>query len=86
MKISKRKIEELRESMKIGGEECYGTEEVVLDTVIDILNETESEVTQPDEVGLTDGTKEFSTLDDFVREFWDRSVDLFLNFILSEDN
>ena len=32
----------------------------------------------------TDGDEEFATLDDFVREFWDRAVDLILNFIASE--
>lgn len=85
MKISKKKIEELRESMKINGDACYGTEEVVFDTVSDILKETESEVIFPDEVGLTDGCTEFTTLDDFVREFWDRAVDLFLNFLSSEE-
>lgn len=84
MKISKKKNEELRESMEIGGDECYGTEEVVIDTVSDILKGLGSEITCPDEIGLTDGDMEFATLDDFVRIFWDRAVDLLLNFIASE--
>lgn len=84
MKISKKKIEELREAMKIGGDELYGTEEVIDDAVTEILIKFKSGTVFPDEIGLTDGDEEFSTLDDFVREFWDRAVDLIFNFIDSE--
>ena len=85
MKLSKREIEELREKMKINGDACYGTEEVVFDTVGDILLQLGSELTYADEIGLTDGDTEFSTLDDFIREFWDKAVDLFCNFVSSEE-
>lgn len=84
MGISKEKIEQLREEMKIGSYECYGTEEIVNDTVTDILKGLGSELTFADEIGLTDGDVEFATLYDFVEIFWDRSVDLFLNFISSD--
>lgn len=84
IKISKKKIEELREAMKIGGDECYGTEEVVNDAAAEILSKFESGTVSADEIGLTDGVEEIATLDDFVREFWDMAVDLILNFIASE--
>lgn len=80
----KEKIEELRESMKIGGNECYGTEEVIDNAITEILIKFKNGTVLPDEIGLTDGDDEFATLDDFVREFWDKAVDLILNFIASE--
>lgn len=86
MKISKKKIEELREAMKIGGDECYGTEEVIDDAVTEILIKFKSGTVFTDEIGLTDGDEEFATLDDFVREFWDKAVDLILNFISSKED
>ena len=84
MKKSKKKIEELREAMKIGGDECYGTEEVIDDAVTEILIKFKSGTIFPEEIGLTDGDDEFATLDDFIREFWDKAVDLILNFVTSE--
>lgn len=84
MKISKKKIEELRELLVINGCPEMGTEEIVKDTVGDILNELGSELHDADEIGLTDGDVEFTTLDDFVGIFWDRAVDLFLNVLSSE--
>lgn len=84
MKISKKKMEELRKFMKIGGCPEAGTEEVVNDTVTDILKGLGSELTYADEIGLTDGDVEFATLDDFVKIFWDRAVDLFLNVLATE--
>lgn len=86
MKISKKKIDELRESMKVGGDECYGTEEVIDDAITEILIKFKSGTVFADEIGLTDGDEEFATLDDFVREFWDKAVDLILNFISSEES
>lgn len=85
MKISKKKIEELRESMKIGGDECYGTADVIDDAVTEILIKFKSGTVFADEIGLTDEDEEFATLDDFIREFWDKAVDLILNFISSEE-
>lgn len=85
MRISKKKIEYLREFMKMNGCPEAGTEEVVEDEVSDILKGLGSELHDADEIGLTDGEVEFATLDDFVRIFWDRAVDLFLNVLSSEE-
>ena len=85
MKMSKKKIEELRESVKIGGYECYGTEEAIDDAVTEILIKFKSGTVFTDEIGLTDGDEEFATLHDFIREFWDKSVDMILDFISTEE-
>ncbi len=83
MRISKKKIEELREFFSFSCE-YSGTEEVVRDTVSETLEELGSELVFGDEIGLTDGETEFATLDDFVEVFWRKSVELFLNVLGSE--
>lgn len=80
-----KKIEKLRELLVIDGCPEMGTKEVVEDTVSDILKGLGSELHDADEIGLTDGEVEFATLDDFVRIFWDKAVDLFLNVLSSEE-
>lgn len=34
-----------------------------------------------DEIGLTDDEKEFATLDDFIRIFWEKAVEKILNVV-----
>lgn len=81
--MTEEKIEELREFLDMG---CSysGTEEVVSDAVAEILRELGSECVCADEVGLVD-REEFAVLDDFVRLFWEKSVELFLNVLGSDE-
>ena len=85
MKISKRRLEELREEMKMGGCPELGTEEVVDDAVRNILKEMGSELDDPELVGLVEDNGEFGCLRDFVNEFWDKAVDLIVNVISTEN-
>ena len=80
MELKDKDFEEIREFLSRGNEYA-GTQEVINDVVADILNNLESDLTEADEIGLTNGTCEFSTLQDFVNEFWDRSIDLFMNVL-----
>lgn len=77
MKISKKKIKEIRKIKKVINE--------IDQAVTEILIEFKSGTVFPDEIGLTDGDEEFATLDDFIREFWDKAVDLIINLISSEE-
>lgn len=74
-KLSRRDMEELREACSY---DCgyTDTEEVVKDITAQVLEELDSDTTYGDEVGLVDSDRgeEFTTLDDFVRIFWDKAV------------
>lgn len=79
-KLSKRDMEELRETCSLGCE-YSGTEEIVSAIVHETLEEMGgTDLRCADEIGLTDG-KEFATLDDFVRLFWEKAVDKILNVV-----
>lgn len=81
-KLSRRDMEELREACSYG---CgyTDTEEVVKDITAQVLEELDSDTTYGDEVGLVDSDRgeEFTTLDDFVRIFWDKAVEKILNVV-----
>ena len=72
-RLSKRDMEELREACSY---DCgyTDTEEVVKDITAQVLEELDSDTTYGDEVGLVDSDRgeEFTTLDEFVRIFWDK--------------
>lgn len=78
-KLSKKDMEELRETCSLGCE-YSGTEEVVNDLVTETLKEMSTDTPYADEIGLTDD-KEFATLDDFVRIFWEKAVEKILNVV-----
>lgn len=83
MKISKSKIAQFKEEMAYNGDEVFGTKEVIDDTIYSILAEKGFGCCYPDEIDLTDGTNVI-TLDVFVESFWDKSIEMFFNFITSE--
>lgn len=83
-KLSKKDMEELRETCSLGCE-YSGTEEIVSELVHDTLEEMDKSgmktiMRSADEIGLTDD-KEFATLDDFVRIFWEKAVEKILNVV-----
>ena len=84
-KLSRRDMEELREACSY---DCgyTDTEEVVKDITAQVLEELDSDTTYGDEVGLVDSDRgeEFTTLDDFVRIFWDKTVEKILNVVESQ--
>lgn len=82
-RISKRKMEELREHCSLGCE-YSGTEEIVSEIVTEVLTELGSDLTCADEIGLTNDD-EFATLDDFVRAFWEKAVEAILNVVETQD-
>lgn len=75
-------IEQIEETLSRGSEYA-GTQEVVYATASEILSDCDSELISPDEIGLTDGDNDIITLQDFVDEFWDRSINLFMNVLKS---
>lgn len=77
MKISKKKIKEIRKIKKVINEKDQAVKEILIDF--------NSDAVFPEEIGLTDGNIEFATLDEFIDEFWSKAVDLILNFITSEE-
>ena len=80
MELKDKDFEEIREFLSRGNEYA-GTQEIINDVVESILINLESDLTSADEIGLTNGSNEFATLQDFVEEFWDRSVNLFMNVL-----
>ena len=78
-KLSKKDMTELREHCSLGCE-YSGTEEVVSEIVTEVLIELGSDLTCGDEIGLTND-EEFATLDDFVRSFWEKAVEVILNVV-----
>lgn len=82
-KLSRRDIEELREHCSLGCE-YSGTEEIVSEIVTEVLIGLGSDLTCGDEIGLTND-EEFATLDDFVREFWEKAVEAILNVVETQD-
>ena len=80
-KLSRRDMEELREACGY-----TDTEEVVKDITSQVLEELDSDTTYGDEVGLVDSDRgeEFTTLDEFVRIFWDKAVEKILNVVESQ--
>ncbi len=83
-KLSKKDMEELRETCSLGNE-YSGTEEIVSEIVYDTLEEMDKSgmktiMRSADEIGLVDD-KEFATLDDFVRIFWEKSAEKILNVV-----
>ena len=82
--LSKKDIEEMREFCSLGCE-YSGTEEVVSEIVYETLESMDKSgmktvMRTADEIGLVDG-KEFATLDDFVRIFWEKAVEKILNIV-----
>lgn len=77
MKISKKKIKEIRKIKKVINEKDQAVKEILINF--------NSDAVFPEEIGLTDGNIEFATLDEFIDEFWSKAVDLILNFITSEE-
>lgn len=84
MKLSKQTINELREFLNRGCE-YSGTQEILNDTVSDVLRCLDSELVSADEIGLTDGSIEFAVLQDFVDELWDRIVPMFINVLETQE-
>lgn len=78
-KLSKKDMEELREHCSLGCE-YSGTEEIVSEITAEVLTSLGSDSTCGDEIGLTNDV-EFSTLDDFVRKFWEKAVEAILNVV-----
>ncbi len=83
-KLSKKDIEEMREFCSLGCE-YSGTEEVVSEIVYETLESMDklgmkTAMRTADEIGLVDG-KEFATLDDFVRIFWEKAVEKILDIV-----
>lgn len=83
-KLSKKDIEEMREFCSLGCE-YSGTEEVVSEIVYETLESMDKSgmktvMRTADEIGLVDG-KEFATLDDFVRIFWEKAVEKILDIV-----
>ncbi|MCI8483482.1 MAG: hypothetical protein HFH41_03980 [Lachnospiraceae bacterium] len=86
-KLSKKDMEELREFCSL---ECEysGTEEMVSEIVHDTLESMDKSgmktiTRKADEIGLTDD-KEFATLDDFIRIFWEKAVEAILNVVSTQ--
>ena len=74
----------MREFCSLGCE-YSGTEEVVSEIVYETLESMDKSgmktvMRTADEIGLVDG-KEFATLDDFVRIFWEKAVEKILNIV-----
>ncbi len=83
-KLSKKDMQELRETCSLGCE-YSGTEEIVSGIVHETLEEMdksgmETIMRSADEIGLTDD-REFATLDDFVRIFWEKAVEKILDVV-----
>lgn len=83
-RLSKKDMDELREHCSLGCE-YSGTEEVVSGLVYETLEAMDrsgmkTDLRDADEIGLTDD-KEFATLDDFVRIFWEKAVESILNVV-----
>lgn len=79
-KLSKKDMEELRETCSLGCE-YSGTEEIVDEIVYETLEEMGgTDLRAADEIGLTDD-KEFATLYDFVNIFWGKAVEKILNVV-----
>ena len=83
-KLSKKDMEELRETCSLGCE-YSGTEEIVSEIVYETLETMDksgmkTDTRCADEIGLTD-EREFATLDDFVRIFWEKAVEKILNVV-----
>lgn len=86
-KLSKKDMKELKEICSLGCD-YSGTEEIVSELVYKSLETMdksgmETDIRNADEIGLTDG-KEFATLDDFVRVFWENAVERILNVVESQ--
>ncbi len=88
-KLSEKDMEELREVLSLSCE-YSGTEEIVSEIVcetLEIMDKSgmKTEMRSADEIGLTDD-KEFATLDDFVRIFWEKAVEKILNIVETQGN
>lgn len=80
-KLSKSEMEELREICSMGCE-YSGTSEIVSDLVEETLEEIGgTDLRGSDEIGLTDGEDEFTTLQNFIDVFWEKTVDKILNVV-----
>lgn len=82
-KISKKKIEELREFLSRGCDYA-GTQETVDEIKAEVLEEMGCEYSA-DEVGLEWGTKVYGVVDDFADIFWDKAVEKILNVLSTEE-
>ena len=83
-KLSKKDMEELRETCSYGCE-YSATRDAVQVIVYETLEELGgTDLRYADEIGLTDGDNEFSTLDDFVPVFWDKAVEKILNVVSTQ--
>lgn len=80
-KLSKKDMEELREFCSLGCD-YSGTEEIVNELITDTLKELCSEeYLRADEIELNLDGEFISTLDEFVREFWEKAVEAILNVV-----
>lgn len=84
-RLSKKDMEELRETCSLGCE-YSGMEEIVSEIVCETLETMDKSgmktiMRSADEIGLSDDEKEFATLDDFVRIFWEKAVEKILNVV-----
>ena len=83
MKISKKKIEELREFLSRGCEYA-GTQDIVNEIKVETLEAMGCDYS-PDEVGLEWNGEMFGVVDDFADLFWDKAVEAFLNILSTEE-
>ena len=83
-KLSEQNIEELKEFLTLGACEYSGIEEVVSDLVYETLQEFPTACYYADEIGLTDGEEEFTGLDEFISEFWNKAIEKILNVISTQ--
>lgn len=83
-KLSKKDMEELRETCSYGCEYSATMDavQVIIDETLEELGGTDLRCA--DEIGLSDGENEFSTLDDFVSIFWDKAVEKILNVVSTQ--
>lgn len=79
-----RNIDNLKEILSRGCD-YTGTQEVVNDLVSKILKRLGSNCIYGDEIGLINYDGEFSNLEKFANLFWDESISIFLNVIMSEE-
>lgn len=82
-KLSNKDIEELRDFLSLGCE-YSGTNETVSDLIYKTLQEFDTSNYYGDEIGLTDGENEFTTLNDFIVLFWEKAIDKILNVISTQ--
>ena len=80
-RLSKKDMKELREFCSLGCD-YSGTEEIMNELITDTLHELCSiEYLRPDEIELNIDDEFISTLDEFVREFWEKAVEAILNVV-----